>query len=321
MMQKLFAKTLTKLISHSHRSSTRSNLSAAPLLHPAPKTSTSLETRSMSSAIPPAKKKIGSTLLWFLGGLFTYGVADWQKIRQREEIMKQLDFRQLCLQMEPMKLMTAVKNVDRIGFRRVVCKGVFDKQRSIYVGPKPRSMSKGSESGFYVITPLLPIPNEPNSMKSPILVNRGWVPSDWKEESLESTKTDDVAAKELRKANKLLPSQQNPLLKFLHKLFAKSVIAEEQASRVMHVEVVGVVRKSEIPGIFVLPNDPSSGKWFFVDVPELAQAMGFGENTIYIEKTYSDIDENRPYPVPRDNENLIRSKGVPMDNYLYSFLW
>jgi len=63
--------------------------------------------------------------------------------------------------MKPMKLNTT-KDLDGLGFRRVVCKGIFDEQRSIYVGPKPRSMSKSSEIGFYVITPLLPIPNEPN---------------------------------------------------------------------------------------------------------------------------------------------------------------
>lgn len=67
----------------------------------------------------------------------------------------------MCLEMEPSKLNTT-KDVDRLGFRQVVCKGVFDNERSIYVGPKPRSMAKGSENGFYVITPLLPIPNEPN---------------------------------------------------------------------------------------------------------------------------------------------------------------
>lgn len=72
-----------------------------------------------------------------------------------------LDSRKQCLEMKPMKLNTT-KDLDGLGFRRVVCKGIFDEQRSIYVGPKPRSMSKSSEIGFYVITPLLPIPNEPN---------------------------------------------------------------------------------------------------------------------------------------------------------------
>lgn len=72
-----------------------------------------------------------------------------------------MESRRQCLEMEPRNLNT-VENVDNLGFQRVVCKGVYDKQRSIYVGPKPRSMAQGSEIGFYVITPLLPIPKEPN---------------------------------------------------------------------------------------------------------------------------------------------------------------
>lgn len=59
------------------------------------------------------------------------------------------------------------------------------------------------------------------SVKSPILVNRELVPSNWKEESLESTENDN----ELKKANKLLSSQQNPLSKFFYKL-NKPVITE-----------------------------------------------------------------------------------------------
>ncbi|KAL1208971.1 Surfeit locus protein 1-like [Cardamine amara subsp. amara] len=238
--------------------------------------------------------------------------------------MQHLHYRQLCLEMEPMEL-NKTKNVDRLGFRRVVCKGIFDKKKSIYVGPKPRSMSKGSENGFYVITPLFPIPNEPNSVKSPILVNRGWVPWYWKEKSLASIEADvvvDAATNKSRKANKPVSSgsQQNLLSKFWYN-FNKPMIAEKQVSGDMHVEVVGIVRKSEITGILVPPNDPSSGKWFFVDVLELAKAMGFGEDTIYIEKTNKDMNENRPYPVPRHVQDLIRSKGVPLDNYFYSFLW
>ncbi|CAH8254923.1 unnamed protein product [Arabidopsis lyrata] len=290
-------------------SSTTSNLPAT----------SNLETQLLSSVPPPAKKKRGSALLWYLVGFTTYGLGETYKFLQTD--LKHLDFRRQCLETKPMKLNT-MKNVDELGFRRVVCKGVFDEQRSIYVGPKPRSMSKGSENGFYVITPLLPIPNEPNSMKSPILVNRGWVPSDWKEKSLESLGTGVVvaAANEARKSNKILSSQQNLLSKFWCK-FNNPTIAEDQVSGAMHVEVVGVIRKSETPGIYTLVNYPSSLAWFYLDVPKLAQAMGFSEDTMYIENIYKDMDESRPYPAPRDVENLIRSKDIPLDYHLYTVLW
>lgn len=43
-----------------------------------------------------------------------------------------MELRRECLEMDPRKLNT-VENVDKLGFERVVCKGVYDKQRSIYV--------------------------------------------------------------------------------------------------------------------------------------------------------------------------------------------
>lgn len=60
-------------------------------------------------------------------------------------------------------------------------------------------------------------------MKSPILVNRGWVPLDWEEESLEYTEAGDVVvatekANEPRRANKLPSSQLNPLSKVWYKI-------------------------------------------------------------------------------------------------------
>lgn len=67
--------------------------------------------------------------------------------------------------MEPVKLNTEHPpdmNLDALEFRRVACKGVFDEQRSIYLGPRSRSISGVTENGFYVITPLVPIPGDPD---------------------------------------------------------------------------------------------------------------------------------------------------------------
>ncbi|XP_010479280.1 PREDICTED: surfeit locus protein 1-like isoform X2 [Camelina sativa] len=260
-------------------------------------------------------------LLWYLVGSITYGIGEVYKLQQGEVAKKHVDFRRQCLETKPRKLNT-MKKVDELGFQRVVCKGVFDVKRSIYVGPKPRSKSKDSEDGFYVITSLLPIPNEPNSVKSPVLVNRGWVPSDWKETSLESLDPGVVVAAaedESRKANKLISSLQNPLSKFWYK-FNNPMISEDHASRAMHVEVVGVIRKSETPSIYTLVNYPRSFGWFYVDVPKLAQAMGFGEDTMYIESNHKDMDESKPYPVPRDVMNLILSKELPLGYYYHTLL-
>ena len=74
--------------------------------------------------------------------------------------IKMLDYRQKRLQMEPLKLNdmpSSSENLESLEFRRVVCKGVFDDGRSIYIGPRSRSISGVTENGYYVITPLMPI--------------------------------------------------------------------------------------------------------------------------------------------------------------------
>lgn len=64
--------------------------------------------------------------------------------------------------MEPLKLNDMPPSseiLDTLEFRRVVCKGFFDYERSIYIGPRSRSISGVTENGYYVITPLMPIPD------------------------------------------------------------------------------------------------------------------------------------------------------------------
>lgn len=79
--------------------------------------------------------------------------------------IKMLEYRQKRLEVEPLKFNTispSTENLDTLEFRRVICKGVFDEDRSIYVGPRSRSISGVTENGYYVITPLMPIPNNPD---------------------------------------------------------------------------------------------------------------------------------------------------------------
>lgn len=76
-----------------------------------------------------------------------------------------LDYRQKRLLMEPVNinnLLPLENKLDDLEFRRVICKGVFDEKKSIYVGPRSRSISGVTENGHYVITPLMPIPGLPD---------------------------------------------------------------------------------------------------------------------------------------------------------------
>ncbi|CAN7048135.1 unnamed protein product [Brassica oleracea var. botrytis] len=280
-----------------------------------------------SQTSPPAPpqvlsdKKRGSKwtqLLLFLPGAITFGLGSWQIVR-REEKIKTLEYQQQRLKMEPMKLNAdhpPDKNLDALEFRRVSCKGVFDEQKSIYLGPRSRSISGVTENGYYVITPLMPIPGDLDSMQSPILVNRGWVPRSWRDKSQESTESDSVTNEST--IAKPLSSEQHSWWKFWSKT---PVIPKEHVSAVKPVEVVGVIRGGENPSIFVPANDPSTGQWFYVDVPAMARAIGLPEDTIYVEDVHEDIDRSRPYPVPKDINTLIRSKVMPQDHLNYCITW
>lgn len=74
--------------------------------------------------------------------------------------IEMLDYRRKRLEMDPLKfnnVSPSTEDLDRLEFRRVLCEGRFDEKRSIYVGPRSRSISGVTENGYYVITPLLPI--------------------------------------------------------------------------------------------------------------------------------------------------------------------
>lgn len=80
-----------------------------------------------------------------------------------------LEYRKQRLAEEPVKVRWNIVSsssdadkIDSLEFRRILCKGVFDEKRSIFVGPRSRSISGVTENGYYLITPLVPIPNDPD---------------------------------------------------------------------------------------------------------------------------------------------------------------
>ncbi|CAK7349558.1 unnamed protein product [Dovyalis caffra] len=307
---------------------------------------------TISEQAPPAKEKeSGSRLskwLLFIPGAISFGLGTWQIFRRQDKI-KTLEYRQRRLAMEPMKfnnISPSSEQLDALEFRRVASKGVFDDKRSIYVGPRSRSISGITENGYYVITPLMPIPQNPESAKatlklcwvilytisvvilhrafietmdivqSPILVNRGWVPRSWKDESLEVSQ-DDEEQSDIAVAS-AQGSEKSSWWRFWSK---KPKTIEERTPSITPVEVIGVVRGSENPSIFVPENDPSSFQWFYVDVHAIARACGLPENTIYVEDINKNFNSGCPYPVPKDVNDLIRSSVMPQDHLNYTLTW
>ncbi|KAK9735311.1 hypothetical protein RND81_04G197700 [Saponaria officinalis] len=256
---------------------------------------------------------IWSKMLLFVPGAITFGLGTWQIFRRQDKI-KMLDYRKERLEMDPIKFdaTSATENQNTVEFRKVVCRGAFDEKKSVYVGPRSRSISGVTENGYYIITPLLPISGDPESVQHPVLVNRGWVPRSWRDKALESFEH----VEETKKSS--IPSKGTSW-RFWSKNSEQT--KEEQGPTVRSVEVVGVIRESEKPSIFVPANDPVSGQWFYVDVPAIAHAAGLPKNTIYIEDINENVSASNPYPVPKDVNTLIRSSVMPQDHLNYMLTW
>ncbi|RVW52737.1 Surfeit locus protein 1 [Vitis vinifera] len=250
-----------------------------------------------------------------------------------------LDYRRKRLDLEPIpgsNLYSLNEKLDSLEFRRVKAKGFFDEKKSIYVGPRSRSISGVTENGYYLITPLMPIPDDPDrildlysvdlssfapnnvlkillSVQSPILVNRGWVPRSWRDKFLQDLPVDEQS-KNIASPS-IQESERSSWWRFWSK---KPKTVEDQVPAVTPVEVVGVVRGSEKPSIFVPENDLCSRQWFYVDVPAISRASGLAENTIYVDDINENVNPSNPYPVPKEVSTLIRSSVMPQDHLNYT---
>ncbi|PON44683.1 Surfeit locus 1/Shy [Parasponia andersonii] len=289
--------------------------SSSPAISTAPQ---SQFTSSIQSPAENENRSRWSKWLLFLPGAITFGLGTWQIFRRQDKV-KMLEYRNKRLELEPLRwnsVFQPSEGLDSLQFRKVVCKGNFDEEKSIYVGPRSRSISGVTENGYYVITPLLPIPNDPDSVQSPILVNRGWVPRSWKEKFLEDSH--DGAQHSRQETHNVQETGRSSWWKFWTK---KPKDVEDHAPTIPSVEVIGIVRGSEKPSIFVPANEPSSNQWFYVDIPAIARTCGLPENTIYIEDINENVNPSNPYPLPKDVNTLIQSSVTPQDHLNYTLTW
>lgn len=279
---------------------------------------------SPATASSPSSQEQGrgvwSKLLLFVPGAISFGLGTWQIFRRQDKI-EMLDYRQKRLDLDPIRLTSASNSgsSNDLEFRRIVCRGSLDEKRSIFVGPRSRSISGVTTNGYYIITPLMPVSGDPLSVQSPILVNRGWVPQSWRDNFREASKTDKTEKQDIDAPP---PASKDEKTSWWRSWFRKSEKdeAKEQVS-VTSREIIGVVRGSEKPSIFVPANDPDSGQWFYIDVPAMIWACNLPENTIYIEDINENVNPSNPYPVPKDANSLIRSSVMPQDHLNYTLTW
>ncbi|KAI3928461.1 hypothetical protein MKW98_024062 [Papaver atlanticum] len=264
----------------------------------------------IESSFQPQKKKSWSRYLFFLPGVITVGLGTWQIFRRQDKV-EMLDYKRNRLGPDPVmwnNISSSSSGGDSgsLEFRRVMYEGIFDESKSIYVGPRSRSISGVTENGYYVITPLVPNSSDPKSMQSPVLVNRGWAPRSWREKhQKDSQNVEPVSNIKIIDDGETEGSSR---WKFWSKKPIAKTVEDPVISSTSFVKVIGVIRGSEKPRIFVPGNDPSSGQWFYVDVPAIAH-------------TNANVDHGNPYPLPKDVNTLIRSSTMPHDHLNYTLTW
>ncbi|KAK9088557.1 hypothetical protein Scep_027639 [Stephania cephalantha] len=248
-------------------------------------------------------------------GAITFGLGTWQIFRRLDKL-EFLKYLKTKLELKPLNWRSLSSSfggdLNSLEFRRLACEGVFDDNMSIFVGPRSRSISGVTENGYYVITPLMPIEDDPESVQSPILVNRGWVPRSWRDKALRQQ------ASNVKSPTSVQEKEEGSWWKFWVK---KPRSLKRRDSDISAVKVIGVVRRGEKPSIFVPSNDPSTCQWFYVDVPMIARACGLPDDTVYIEDINDDANASKPYPVPKDVNSLIYSSVMPQDHLNYSLTW
>ncbi|CAM6102169.1 unnamed protein product [Calypogeia fissa] len=283
-------------------------------------------TGAASKAGQEGKKWRFSAIILFLPCAATFGLGTWQLFRRQWKI-EVLDYRRKRLEEPPIPLINAIsgsvegakqddKNIsssqtaiDELEFRTVICEGAYDVKKNLYVGPRARSAFGVTQKGYFVITPLL---SADKSGQVPVLVNRGWVPSGWVEEpDSGQAVVPSAKATNLEKVPwwKFWTRQQNQV--------------ETLSSTQPTVTVRGVIRGSEEPNMFVPLNVPSTGQWFYVDVPAMARTLGLPENAILIEVLQEPNKSlgKETFPIAKDPEALLHSSVMPQDHINYALTW
>lgn len=228
------------------------------------------------------------------GGLAAFlGKWQWERREWKRELLER---REAMMQGEPLDLFAVDEEPEE--YRRVFVEGTFDHAASQYVGPRTRQVAGTNKQGFLIVTPL----RQAGGPRC-VMVNRGWVPTEWKEDA--------------------------------------AMRAEGQPTGKVRVE--GILRHGEDPGGFVPPNEPGKGNWFYVNTSELAVAGGLPPEAPLVEvvteapgtyigrgpPTATEIlggrrrgpDIQESYPLPKSMDDMKHFSVMPQDHFNYAATW
>lgn len=214
-------------------------------------------------------------------------------------------------------------------YLRVTAAGALDAAHTQYIGPRPRSVVGGSQVGYVVITPLIDA-----ATGRAVLVNRGWVPTAWR---------DAEGRQEAERAQRAKPGGWGRAEPQVCEMLEQHMLpACQQAT----TNIEGVVMRSEARNSFVPDNLPDRGEWFWIDAPALAAAAGLPHDTPLVEAvttqdgagsmqrgtvpTAMDILGGRTrlpggvqetFPLAKHVETFMHFHVTPQDHLHYALTW
>jgi surfeit locus 1 family protein len=104
-----------------------------------------------------------------------------EKIHMLEERERMMSSDELSLDEDPKAFSDDVPSLAQDSlpeYRKVRLSGSFNDDRSVFVGPRPRSSMGITEAGYFMVTPMM----LDNDARTTVLVLRGWVPESWKKD-------------------------------------------------------------------------------------------------------------------------------------------
>lgn len=225
-------------------------------------------------------KKVITTFIFGSGAVFTFNAGLWQLRRKhwKEEV---IDQRTKMLSQEPIEVNSSPfpwlnQNLDEWEYKPVKVRGRFDHSKEMLILRKYASMN-----GYRIITPLRLVDG------STIIVNRGWVPIDLKEEAKLRTGTQQVEITGvLRKSEdpgKYIPENNSAMNEWYYvdldrmSRFAQARNYEE--SKQMGIQEVDFTREREMgegEEIHEIPLRYSKGdffNWYAMPVTHLSYSM------------------------------------------------
>ncbi|PNW71687.1 hypothetical protein CHLRE_16g664700v5 [Chlamydomonas reinhardtii] len=277
-------------------------------------------------------------------------LAYWQyeRMRWKEELIAT---RERVATSEPVDIFSLEQPAD---YDKVSVTGRFLHEYSLYVGPRPRSIpGQGIRPGYLLITPMVAA-----DRKGVVLVNRGWVPAEWKADAqaqaaktIQEREAREAAAKaekdKAASATVAAGSGKGGGWFGRGKEAAKPAPAAVVApAKPEPVTVLGVIQPDEEPNQFMPANAPDSDEFHYIQREQMARTLGLPADTPLVLVVTSDasaavpvqqrspLEQSRAaalggpedaaaasYPAPKHVGDLVRFTTMPSDHRNYALIW